>query len=69
MRSVIKDEDETAEIIEELALLMRENAHWGEDFIPLEKELDYAKHYMNIQKYRFGDKLIFLFIFKMNARG
>ncbi|MCX7657534.1 MAG: sensor histidine kinase [Oscillospiraceae bacterium] len=69
MRSVIKDEDETAEIIEELALLMRENAHWGEDFITLEKELDYAKHYMNIQKYRFGDKLDFSFYIHDECKG
>lgn len=55
MRSVIKEEEETSQMIESLARLMRKSAEWGADLIPLEKEIDFMKDYLNLHKYRFGE--------------
>lgn len=57
MRSLIKKENETAEIIGELALLFRRSMNWGADFITIEEEMGFVEKYINIQKYRFGDKI------------
>lgn len=57
MRSLIKGENETADIIGELAILFRKSMIWGADFITIEEELSFVEKYINIQRYRFGDKL------------
>ena len=61
MRSLIKKENETAEIIEKLSLLLRKTINWGEDNITIEEEMLFVNNYINIQKYRFGDKLSYNF--------
>ena len=57
MRSLIKKENETADIIGELALLFRRSMNWGADFITVEEEMSFVDKYINIQRYRFGDKI------------
>lgn len=57
MRSLIKKEEETADIIGELAVLFRKTMRWGEDYITVEEEMAFVANYMHIQKYRFGDKI------------
>mgnify|MGYP001031223091 FL=1 len=57
MRSLIKGEDETADIIGELAILFRKTMSWGEDYITVEEEMAFVDNYMHIQKYRYGDKI------------
>lgn len=59
MRSLIKNEIETSNIIGELAILMRRSIDWGNDEIPIGDEIAFAESYLNLQKYRFGDKLSF----------
>lgn len=59
MRSLIKGENETAGIIENLAILLRKTINWGEDYITIEDEMMFVENYLQIQKYRFGDKLFF----------
>lgn len=61
MRSLIKGEDETADIIGNLAVLLRKTINWGEDYIAIEDEMLFVENYLQIQKYRFGDKLSFDF--------
>jgi two-component system sensor histidine kinase YesM len=61
MRSLIKGEGETADIIEHLSTLLRKTINWGEDYITIEDELLFVENYLQIQKYRFGDKLSFGF--------
>lgn len=61
MRSLIKGEVETAEIIENLSTLLRKTINWGEDYITIEDEMLFVENYLQIQKYRFGDKLSFDF--------
>lgn len=57
MRSLIKNENETADIIGELAILFRKSMTWGSDYISIDEELSFVDKYINIQRYRFGDKL------------
>ncbi|WP_234124682.1 sensor histidine kinase [Clostridium hydrogenum] len=61
MRSLIKGEDETAGIIENLSILLRKTINWGEDYITIEDEILFVENYLKLQKYRFGDKLSFGF--------
>lgn len=61
MRSLIKGEDETADIIEKLALLLRTTINWGNDHITIEDEINFVESYLKIQQYRFGDKLSYEF--------
>ncbi len=57
MRSLIKKEHETADIIEELAVLFRKTMSWGADYITVEEEMSFIDNYIHIQRYRFGDKI------------
>jgi len=57
MRSLLKGENETADIIGELALLFRNSMDWRSEYITIAEEMNFVEKYINIQKYRFGDKL------------
>lgn len=57
MHSVIKGEEETAGMIERLAVLERQNVNWKSDFIRISEELAFIEAYLELQKYRFGDRL------------
>jgi two-component system sensor histidine kinase YesM len=59
MRSLLKGEGETANIIGELAVLFRKSMNWGFDLITIDEEMNFIEKYINIQKYRFGDKIKF----------
>ncbi|MHA7583360.1 sensor histidine kinase [Paenibacillus vandeheii] len=59
MRSLIKNEYETSDIIQKLALLLRRTINWGEDLISIGEEIRFVESYLNIQQYRFGEKLQF----------
>ena len=59
MRSLLKGENETADIIGEMAILFRKSMSWGADCITIEEELNFVAKYIKIQKYRFGDKIKF----------
>lgn len=59
MRSLIKGEGETADIIGELAILFRKSMNWGSDYITIAEEMDFIEKYVNVQKYRYGDKIKF----------
>ena len=61
MRSVIKNERETAHMIKSLARLMRKSADWGSDIITLRQELEFTEDYLSLQKYRFGEKFNYKF--------
>ncbi len=57
MHSVIKGEEETAGMIERLAVLERQNVNWKTDFITIKEELAFIEAYLDLQKYRFGERL------------
>ncbi len=57
MRSIIKGESETAEIIEMLAIMMRKSTDWGDDLVTVSSEASFAETYLRLQQYRFGQRL------------
>ena len=59
MHSIIKHEMETADMVERLAVLQRQYVEWQDDSVMIEKEMDFVETYLELQKYRFGDKLSF----------
>lgn len=59
MHSILKQEKETAKILESFAVLMRRNIQWNKDFVTIEDECENVRRYLDIQKYRFGDRLDF----------
>ncbi|GAE33563.1 sensor histidine kinase [Halalkalibacter akibai] len=61
MRSVIKGEKETAKIIQNMAKIFRNSLTWGKDFQTVREELILITCFLEIQKYRFGDKIDFEF--------
>ena len=57
MKSLLNGEEGTATIIGTLALHMRRTIGWGDDFTTIGEEIEFLKGYLEIQKYRFGDRL------------
>lgn len=57
MRSLIKGEGETARIIHSMAKIFRKSISWGRDWVTVKEELELIQCFLDIQKYRFGDKL------------
>lgn len=57
MRSLIKRENETAEIIELLAVMMRKSTDWGDDLVTVQNEAAFAETYLRLQQYRFSERL------------
>lgn len=57
MHSVLKQEYETASMVEKLATMERQNVEWGNDNVEIGQEIEFVKAYLGLQKYRFGDRL------------
>ena len=57
MHSLIKNEEETAGMVERLALMERQYVDWGTDTISIREEFQFVEAYLELQKYRFGDRL------------
>lgn len=57
MRSLLKQEDETAHIIHSMAKIFRSSLTWSKDKITVNEELVFIRCFLDIQKYRFEDKL------------
>ena len=67
MKSHIKGEHETAAIIKRLSKMFRRMIGWDEDMIPLEDELSFTREYLDIQHYRFADRLKSEFSISLDA--
>jgi two-component system sensor histidine kinase YesM len=57
IRSLMKNETETADIVKSLSKTFRRMLVWGNDLITVRSEIEYIKDYLQIQKYRFSEKL------------
>ncbi|AFH60465.1 cache domain-containing sensor histidine kinase [Paenibacillus caseinilyticus] len=57
MRSLMKGEGETAKIIQHMAKIFRKSISWGRDWVSVRDEMELIERFLEIQKYRFGDKL------------
>ena len=61
MHSLIKNEKETAEMVEHLAIMQRVNVDWHSDIVSVEGEMKFIDSYLKLQKYRFGERLSYSF--------
>lgn len=57
MHSILRHEYETADMVEKLAIMERQNVDWGTDAVEIRRELEFVEAYLGLQKYRFGDRL------------
>lgn len=57
MHSFLKKEYETAHMVEMLAVMERQNVDWGHDDVTVKEEAGFAQAYLELQKYRFGERL------------
>lgn len=57
MHSLLKQEHETADMVEKLAVMQRQYVEWGSDSVEVGREMEFVKAYLGLQKYRFGDRL------------
>lgn len=57
MRSILKHEEETAEMICKLSIMMRQSVDWSRDIVTVTEEMQFAEAYLQLQKYRFGEQL------------
>ena len=59
MHSVLKGETETAEMVQKLAVMERQNVEWHDDAVTIEKEEEFIDAYLQLQSYRFGQRISF----------
>lgn len=57
MKSHIRGEKDTALVIKKLSRAFRRLSNWSDDLIPLEEEMRFTREYLEIQQYRFADRL------------
>ncbi|WP_342562319.1 sensor histidine kinase [Paenibacillus sp. FSL R7-0345] len=57
MRSLLKDENETAAMIHSMAKIFRSSLTWNKDMITIREELEFIICFLDIQKYRFEDRI------------
>lgn len=57
MRSVMKNEDETAMMIENMAGIFRNALKWGSNWVTVLDEVRLIHAFLEIQSYRFGERL------------
>ncbi len=68
MRSLIKQETETAKIIQNMARIFRKSLSWEKDWVTVSEEMNLIASFLEIQKYRFGDKLDYALHIDPDAR-
>ena len=59
MHSVLKGETETAEMVQRLAVMERQNVEWHDDSVTIEEEEGFIDAYLQLQSYRFGERISF----------
>ncbi|MFC5470842.1 sensor histidine kinase [Cohnella suwonensis] len=69
MRSLIKDETETAKIIHNMAKIFRTSLRWNKDRVTASEEMEFIVCFLEIQKYRFEDKLVYDLYMDPEAEG
>jgi two-component system sensor histidine kinase YesM len=57
MRSLMKKETETAKIIHSMAKIFRTSLTWNKDRVTIKDEMEFILCFLEIQKYRFEDRL------------
>lgn len=57
MHSILKKELETAHMVGQLAVMERQYVEWGTDHVTIKEEMNFVEAYLELQRYRFGDRL------------
>jgi two-component system sensor histidine kinase YesM len=57
MRSLMKNEAETARIIHSMAKIFRTSLTWNKDRVTVKEEMEFILCFLEIQKYRFEDRM------------
>ncbi|MFW5776118.1 MAG: sensor histidine kinase [Spirochaetota bacterium] len=57
MKAHIRGEHETARVVKMLSRSLRRLASWSEDLVAVSEELEFTQEYVEVQQYRFGDRL------------
>lgn len=57
MHSILKGEQETADMVQKLAVMERQTVDWSADLNTVKKEMEFVEAYLSLQKYRFGERL------------
>jgi len=57
VRSLLKNEKETARIIHNMAKLLRSSLTWNKGYVTVKEEIEFINCFLEIQKYRFGERL------------
>ena len=66
---LLKKELETAGMVERLALMERQYVDWGTDSISIHEEIQFVEAYLELQKYRFGNRLSYQIEVDDSCRG
>ena len=69
MKAHLSGQKEIAEVVKKLAKIMRRNLSISNDLVSLEAELELVRHYLEIQKFRFGEKISFSFDIQCDING
>ncbi len=69
MKAHINQQDEIAEVVKKLAKIMRRNLSIANDEVSLSNEIELIRHYLEIQQFRFGDKVSFEFVLKCDIES
>ena len=56
MRCLLKDEQQTADMINNLSRNFRRMISWGDDMVSVSEEIDFLEAYIRLQQYRYNDK-------------
>ena len=57
MHSLLRQEYDTALMVEKLAMMERQNVDWGNDVVPLRQEVSFLESYLELQRLRFGERV------------
>ncbi|MFW5880399.1 MAG: histidine kinase [Spirochaetota bacterium] len=57
MKSHIRGESETAQVVKKISRSIRRLTSWHDDLVPLCEEVEFMREYIDIQRYRFGERL------------
>ena len=64
MKAHVNGQDELAEIVKLLGRIMRRNLEIGSEMITVESEIEFVKCYLEIQKFRYGNRINYIIHFE-----
>lgn len=59
MKAIIGKDRDIADVVKKLAVIMRRNLSASNEVVTIKDEVELIKHYLDIQRFRFGDKVAY----------